>query len=91
MRYGMLRLRMASSKTRLYALVAIEYGKIGIGVILLPAQFGYLVDYNIALLHIAVCLIHSDGLSLSFSERPPCEFAAGSSLSGCWRQKRWFG
>ena len=43
---------------------AIEYGKIGIDVILLPAQFGYLVDYNIALLHIAVCLIHSDGLSL---------------------------
>ena len=45
---------------------AIEYGKIGIGVIPLPAQFGYLVDYNIALLHIAVCLIHSDGLSLIF-------------------------
>lgn len=57
---------------------AIEYGKIGIVVILLPAQFGYLVDYNIALLHIAVCLIHSDGLSLILLEK--------TSL----RIRRWF-
>ena len=41
----------------------IEYGKVGISVILLPAQFGYLVDYNIALFHITVCLIHPDSLS----------------------------
>mgnify|MGYP007120032630 CR=1 FL=1 len=42
----------------------IEYGKVGISVILLPAQFGYLVDYNIALFHITVCLVHTNGLSL---------------------------
>ncbi len=41
----------------------VEYRKIRVGIVLFMPQLSYLIHHNIPFLHIAICLVHTDGFS----------------------------